>query len=107
MGGSSNIAVQTRIEEQQDTEIQEPKLYQVLLHNDDFTPQDFVVHVLMKYFSKNAKDAEKIMMAVHETGIGLAGIYTLEVAETKCYKVISEARKNEYPLLCSVEVNEL
>ena len=92
------------LKEASDTVLKEPKLYQVLFHNDDFTPQDFVTHMLKTYFKKSQKEAEAIMLAVHHTGVGLAGVYPLEIAETKCYKVISEARKNEYPLRCSMEV---
>jgi ATP-dependent Clp protease adaptor protein ClpS len=82
---------------------EEPKLYKVLLHNDDYTPMDFVILVLKKYFSKDETQAQKIMLDVHHKGIGLAGIYSFEVAETKVMHVNQFAKNNEYPLKSSYE----
>lgn len=80
-----------------------PRLYKVVLHNDDYTTQDFVVYVLLTIFHKSEEDAVKIMMAVHQKGIGVAGIYPHEIAEAKTIKVAELAEANEFPLLCTVE----
>ncbi len=80
-----------------------PSMYKVLLHNDDYTTMDFVVMVLETIFHKSAEEANRIMLAVHEQGRGVAGIYPRDVAETKAILVHDLARKNEYPLKCSLE----
>jgi ATP-dependent Clp protease adaptor protein ClpS len=80
-----------------------PALYRVLLLNDDFTPMDFVVHVLERFFSKNKQEATEIMLQVHRRGVGVCGVYTYEVAETKVTLVMDYARKNEHPLQCTME----
>jgi ATP-dependent Clp protease adaptor protein ClpS len=84
-------------------QIQEPSLYKVLLHNDDYTTMDFVIMVLETIFNKNSSEATRIMMNVHQQGIGIAGIYTRDIAETKVAVVHDIARKNEFPLKCSLE----
>ncbi len=84
-------------------EVREPRLYRVLLHNDDYTSMDFVIFVLVKIFRKNADEAHEIMLSVHERGIGLCGIYTREIAETKVMQVRSMARDAGFPLLCTSE----
>lgn len=84
-------------------ETQEPKLYKVLLHNDDYSPMDFVILVLKKFFGKNEKQAYDIMLDVHQKGIGVAGIYSFEVAETKSMLVNQFAKNSEYPLKSSYE----
>lgn len=83
--------------------IEEPSLYKVLLHNDDYTTMDFVIHVLEVVFHKSNAEATTIMMQVHQKGIGVAGIYTKEIAETKTAIVNDMARKNEFPLKSSME----
>ncbi len=80
------------------TETQPPRLYRVLLLNDDYTPMEFVVMVLERYFRKSAADAELIMLAVHRKGQGVAGVYTREVAETKVAQVTEHARSEGHPL---------
>lgn len=80
-----------------------PKQYKVLLLNDDYTPMDFVVLVLTRFFKKNNQEAEKIMLEVHKKGAGIAGVYTLEVAEMKVMQVNQFARMNEYPLKSIME----
>jgi ATP-dependent Clp protease adaptor protein ClpS len=80
-----------------------PAMYRVLLLNDDFTPMDFVIHVLERFFSKNRQEATEIMLQVHRRGVGVCGIYTYEVAETKVSLVMDYARKNEHPLQCTME----
>jgi len=80
-----------------------PPMFRVLLHNDDYTTMEFVVQVLQSVFHKSAADATQIMLHVHRNGIGVAGVYTREVAETKVTVVDAMARENEFPLKCSVE----
>lgn len=80
-----------------------PSLYKVLLHNDDYTTMDFVVLVLEKIFHKSAEESIVIMLKVHEQGLGVAGVYPRDVAETKMIMVHDLARRNEYPLKCSLE----
>ncbi len=84
-------------------EAKEPSFYKVILLNDDFTPMDFVVHVLQKFFLKTMDDANKIMMQVHMQGSGVAGTFTHEIAETKVYVVNDYARKSKHPLKCVME----
>ncbi|MDG4475314.1 ATP-dependent Clp protease adapter ClpS [Thiovibrio frasassiensis] len=80
-----------------------PSMYKVLLHNDDYTTMDFVVMVLQTIFHKSVEEANQIMLNVHERGVGVAGVYPRDVAETKVILVHDLARKNEYPLKCSFE----
>jgi ATP-dependent Clp protease adaptor protein ClpS len=81
----------------------EPPLYKVLLHNDDYTTMDFVITILETVFHKDPGEATRIMLNVHQQGIGIAGIYTREIADTKIHIVHDLARRNEYPLQCSME----
>ena len=83
--------------------LKKPKLYKVLLHNDDYTTMEFVVFVLMGVFHRDETDAVQIMLHVHRNGIGVAGVYTREVAETRIAEVEALARQHEYPLRCSME----
>ncbi|MCK5295536.1 MAG: ATP-dependent Clp protease adapter ClpS, partial [Alphaproteobacteria bacterium] len=83
--------------------IKKPSMYKVLLLNDDYTPMDFVVHVLKRFFNKDQVEAEKITMNVHNQGVGLCGIYTYEVAETKTTHVMDLSRRSQHPLQCKVE----
>ena len=80
-----------------------PNLYKVLLLNDDYTPMEFVVHVLEKYFNKGREDATRIMLQVHQKGVGICGVYTYEVAETKVTQVIDFSRQHGHPLQCTME----
>jgi ATP-dependent Clp protease adaptor protein ClpS len=80
-----------------------PSLYRVLILNDDYTPMEFVVHVLEKFFQKDAEAANKIMLHVHHHGIGECGIFTYEIAETKVTQVMDFARKHQHPLQCVME----
>ena len=89
------------VEKRQNTE--KPRQYKVILHNDNYTTRDFVVFLLMTVFGKGEPDAVRIMLHVHNNGIGVAGVYTYEVAETKVATVIELARQNEYPLMCTLE----
>lgn len=86
-----------------ETDLQEPQLYDVILLNDDYTPMDFVIEVLMYLFQKNYNDAYAIMMQVHQQSRGIAGTYTREIAEEKVHQVIYAAQNNEFPLDCLIE----
>jgi ATP-dependent Clp protease adaptor protein ClpS len=80
-----------------------PNMYRVLLLNDDYTPMDFVVAVLRKYFNKNADEATRIMLHVHQHGVGECGVFTYEIAEMKVTQVMDHARKHQHPLQCIME----
>jgi ATP-dependent Clp protease adaptor protein ClpS len=80
-----------------------PNLYRVLLLNDDYTPMEFVVHVLERFFNKSREDATRIMLHVHNNGVGECGVFTYEVAETKVTQVMDFARKHQHPLQCVME----
>lgn len=83
--------------------LQPPSMYKVILNNDDYTPMDFVVEVLQKYFSFNEERSTQIMLDIHYQGKGICGVFTAEVAETKAMLVNTYAREHEFPLLCTVE----
>jgi ATP-dependent Clp protease adaptor protein ClpS len=94
-----DVVTRTRTEKK----LKRPPLYKVLLHNDDYTTMEFVVHVLQSVFNHPEAEATAIMLHVHRKGIGVAGVYPYEVAETKVEKVHSLARAHEFPLRCSME----
>ena len=96
-GSKTGIVTKTR------PKTKKPSLYRVLLLNDDFTPMEFVTHVLQKYFNKSREEAERIMLHVHQKGVGICGVYTYEVAETKVTQVMDFSRKNSHPLQCTME----
>lgn len=85
------------------TKTKKPSMYKVLMLNDDFTPMEFVVHVLERFFGKNREEATRIMLHVHQRGVGICGVYTFEVAETKVNQVVDYARRHQHPLQCSLE----
>ncbi len=80
-----------------------PPLYKVLLLNDDYTPMEFVVYLLMRYFAMNQEQAERVMLQVHTKGIGVCGVFTREIAETKVRLVMNFATENQHPLQCTLE----
>ena len=94
---TTGVAVQTR------TRTKKPSMYKVLMLNDDYTPMEFVVHVLERFFAKNREEATQIMLHVHRRGVGVCGVYTYEVAETKVNQVTEFARRNQHPLRCTLE----
>ena len=98
-GGQSGTSVITRTK----TKVKKPSLYRVLLLNDDFTPMEFVVMVLERFFSLDGDAATRVMLHVHQHGVGECGVYTYEVAETKVTQVMDYARKNQHPLQCVME----
>ncbi len=97
--GRSGTAIITRTK----PKTKRPSLYRVLLLNDDYTPQEFVVHVVEKFFNKSQEAAFQIMMHVHHNGVGECGVFTYEVAETKVTQVMDFARKHQHPLQCVME----
>ena len=82
-----------------------PSLYRVLLLNDDYTPMEFVIHVLERFFQKDHDSATRVMLHVHNHGVGECGVYTYEVAETKVTQVMDFARQHQHPLQCVMEKN--
>jgi len=95
--GRTGLATKTR------AKTKKPSLYKVLLLNDDYTPMEFVVHVLEKYFAKGREEATRIMLHVHHKGVGICGVYPYEVAETKVTQVMDFSRQNGHPLQCTME----
>jgi ATP-dependent Clp protease adaptor protein ClpS len=84
-------------------ETKKPSMYKVLMLNDDYTPMEFVVHALERFFRKNREEATQIMLHIHRRGVGLCGVFTYEVAETKVTQVMDFARQNQHPLQCTLE----
>ncbi|NWH08542.1 MAG: ATP-dependent Clp protease adapter ClpS [Alphaproteobacteria bacterium] len=96
-GTSTGIVTKTK------PKTKKPSLYKVLLLNDDYTPMEFVVLVLKRFFNKGEEDAYRIMLHVHRNGVGICGVFTYEVAETKVTQVIDFARRHQHPLQCTME----
>ena len=96
-GNGTGVAVRTR------AKTKRPSMYKVLMLNDDYTPMEFVVHVLERFFQKSREEATRIMLHVHRRGVGVCGVYTYEVAETKVTQVMDLARQNQHPLQCTIE----
>ena len=97
--GSPGVSVITKVKPR----TKRPSLYRVLILNDDYTPMEFVVHVLERFFNKDVEAATKIMLHVHHHGIGECGVFTYEIAETKVTQVMDFARKHQHPLQCVME----
>jgi len=95
--GNLDLATKVRIQ------TKKPSMYRVLLLNDDYTPMEFVVIILEQFFHKSREQATRIMLHVHQKGVGVCGVYTYEVAETKVAQVMDLARRNEHPLQCTME----
>jgi len=95
--GDNGVLLETR------QKTKKPSLYRVLMLNDDYTPMEFVVHVLQRFFGHNYEAAQQIMLHVHQRGVGICGVYTYEVAEAKASQVMSFARQNEHPLQLQLE----
>jgi ATP-dependent Clp protease adaptor protein ClpS len=96
-GLGTGVATRTR------TKTRKPALYKVLMLNDDYTPMEFVIHVLERFFSKSREEATRIMMHVHRRGVGVCGVFTYEIAETKVTQVMDLARQSQHPLQCTIE----
>ena len=82
-----------------------PAMYKVLMLNDDYTPMEFVIHILERFFGKNQDEATHIMLHVHQPGVGVCGVFTYELAETKATQVMDLARQNDHPLQCTIELD--
>jgi ATP-dependent Clp protease adaptor protein ClpS len=96
-GTGTGVVTKTRVE------TKKPALYKVLLLNDDYTPMEFVVHVLQRFFRMSMEDATRVMLHVHQRGVGVCGIFTYEVAETKVTQVMDFAKQHQHPLQCTLE----
>jgi ATP-dependent Clp protease adaptor protein ClpS len=96
-GPSTGVVVKAR------PKTRKPAMYKVLMLNDDYTPMEFVVHVLERFFQKTREEATRIMLHVHRRGVGVCGVFTYEVAETKVTQVMDLARQNQHPLQCTIE----
>jgi len=95
--GDTGLALKTR------AKTKKPSMYKVLMLNDDYTPMEFVIYVLERIFNKPHEEATRIMLHVHQKGVGLCGVFTYDVAETKATQVMDLARKNQHPLQCTIE----
>lgn len=100
---SVNPDIQEELASDVEEDVREPSMYKVLLHNDDYTTMEFVVEILMFVFNKAVEDATRIMLSVHRKGIGVCGVYTYDVAETKVETVTKLARDRGFPLKCTME----
>lgn len=87
----------------EEVKLKRPRMYKVLLHNDDYSTMEFVIYVLQKFFGKSKAESTSIMLEIHNNGVGLCGVYTFEIAESKVHKVVSYAREAGYPLRCTHE----
>ncbi|MBP7339840.1 ATP-dependent Clp protease adapter ClpS [Niveispirillum sp.] len=96
-GASTGVVVKAK------PKTKKPAMYKVLMLNDDYTPMEFVVHVLERFFNKNRDEATRIMLHVHRRGVGVCGVFTYEVAETKVTQVMDFARQHQHPLQCTLE----
>lgn len=95
--GDVGVVLKTR------SKTKKPSMYKVLMLNDDYTPMEFVVHILERVFNKTQEEATRIMLHVHQRGVGVCGVFTYEVAETKANQVMDLARQNQHPLQCTIE----
>lgn len=98
-GGLPNTGIVTKTR----PKTKKPSMYKVLLLNDDYIPMEFVVHVLERFFEKGREEATAIMLQVHRKGVGICGVFTYEIAETKVNQVMDLARQNQHPLQCTLE----
>ena len=96
-GGGTGVVTETK------TKTKKPSMYRVLMMNDDYTPMEFVVYVLQRFFHKNPEEATQIMLHVHQKGVGVCGVFPYDIAETKVVQTIDYARKNQHPLQCTME----
>ncbi|MCH9779762.1 MAG: ATP-dependent Clp protease adaptor ClpS [Alphaproteobacteria bacterium] len=85
------------------TRKKKPRLYKVILHNDDYTPMEFVIYILMRHFHMSTEKAYALTMAIHTQGLGICGLFTYDIAETKCSIVLNEAKQQAHPLRCTIE----
>lgn len=102
-GGDDERGPATGLAVKQRPKTKKPAMYKVLLLNDDYTPMEFVIQVLEQFFNKSREDATRIMLHVHKRGVGLCGVFTYEIAETKVMQVMDYARRSQHPLQCIME----
>jgi ATP-dependent Clp protease adaptor protein ClpS len=102
-GGGTGETPNTGVVVRARPKTRKPAMYKVLMLNDDYTPMEFVVHVLERFFQKSREEATRIMLHVHRRGVGVCGVFTYEVAETKVTQVMDLARQNQHPLQCTIE----
>lgn len=102
-GGDDSGGTNTGVVVKTKPKTKKPSMYKVIMLNDDYTPMEFVIHVLERFFSKNREEATRIMLHVHQRGVGVCGVFTYEVAETKVTQVMDFARQNHHPLQCTLE----
>ena len=102
-GGKGHDDGKTDVVTKTKPKTKKPSLYKVLLLNDDYTPMEFVVFVLERFFNKGREEANRIMLHVHHKGVGICGVYTYEIAETKVAQVMDMARQHGHPLQCTME----
>lgn len=100
VGGGGDVGV---VEERSKPKLKKPPLYKVLLLNDDYTPMEFVVLLLMRYFKMTQAEAEQIMLHIHTRGLGVCGVFPREIAESKVRQIMQCARHNQHPLQCTME----
>lgn len=93
----TGVVIKSRVKTKQ------PSMYKVLMLNDDYTPMEFVVHVLERFFAKSREEATRVMLHVHQRGVGICGVFTYEIAETKVNQVMDFARRHQHPLQCTLE----
>ncbi len=98
--GEAEVAVRSR------PKVKKPSMHKVLMLNDDYTPMEFVVYVLGRFFAKSQQEATNIMLRVHQQGVGVCGVFTHEVAQTKVNLVTDLARQNQHPLKCAIEKDD-
>ena len=98
-GGDEATSIITQVK----PKAKRPSLYRVLILNDDYTPMEFVVYVLERFFNKTREEATRIMLHVHQHGVGVCGVFTYEVAETKVAQVVETAQRHQHPLQCTME----
>ena len=101
--GDTDTGIRSTVITQTKPKTQKPAMYRVLILNDDYTPMEFVVYVLEQCFNKSRDEATRIMLHVHQHGVGVCGIFTYEVAETKVAQVVDAARRHQHPLQCTME----
>lgn len=102
-GDDGNDGTGTGLLTRPEAKTKKPSMYKVLLLNDDFTPMEFVVHILQRFFRMTVEQATEVMLHVHQKGVGVCGVFTYEVAETKVNQVLSFAKQHEHPLQCTLE----
>tara|TARA_R110000787_G_scaffold82815_2_gene178854 strand:- start:510 stop:950 length:441 start_codon:yes stop_codon:yes gene_type:complete len=102
-GGAGDGDVNTGVVVRTKPKTKKPSMYKVIMLNDDYTPMEFVILVLERFFSKNHEEATRIMLHVHQKGVGVCGVFTYEVAETKVQQVMDLARQHQHPLQCTLE----